>query len=115
MIYAMYPLFEPYLERTTPILQDNSMSSHEVVQGLRARGMKPEVRFLPTPLDLTGLFEPEATAELGEFISFCMQLEFVQLPDWLQADIIRYLRGGCMTQNGRLYLHQPTAAVMFFN
>ena len=95
------------------MLQNNAMSSHELVQGLRARGMVPKVRILPTPIDLTGLFEPQSALELAEFISFCMQIEFSRLPEWLQTDMIQYvLGGGCVPQDGRLYWYLPTAAVM---
>ncbi|MEN8260873.1 MAG: methyltransferase domain-containing protein [Pseudomonadota bacterium] len=111
-VYGMFPLFEPYLERTTPMLQNNTMSSHELIQGLRRRGVEPEVRILPTPLDLSGLFEREGRAELGEFLSFCMQLEFSQLPDWLQTDVIRYVQGGCVPRDGCQYWYQPTAVVV---
>jgi len=112
-VYGMFTLFEPYLERTTPMLQNNTVSSHELVQGLRAQGIEPKVRILPTPIDLTGLFEPHAASELAEFVSFCMQIEFSYLPVWLQTDMFQYIRGGCVPQNGRLYWYQPTAAVMF--
>ena len=111
-VHAMFPLFEPYLERTTPMLQNNAMSSHELVQGLRAKGKQPEVRIMPTPIDLTGLFDTHATAELAEFISFCMQIEFTKLPNWLQTDMIQYVQGGCVAQDGRLYWYLPTAVVV---
>lgn len=111
-VHAMFPLFEPLIERTSPMLQNNSISSHELVHGLRAYGVEPEVRILPTPIDLTGLFEPTAAPQLAEFISFCMQLEFTRLPAWLQADMIQYVQGGCVTQNGRLYWYLPTASVL---
>jgi SAM-dependent methyltransferase len=111
-VHAMFPLFEPLLERTTPMLQNNAISSHELVQGLRAYGVEPQVRILPTPIDLTGLFEPRAMPQLAEFISFCMQLEFTHLPVWLQADMIQYVQGGCVTQDSRLYWYLPTAAVL---
>jgi hypothetical protein len=105
-------LCEPYLERTTPMLQNNAMSSHELVQGLRAKGKQPKIRILPPPIDLTGLFEPHAEAELAEFISFCMQIEFTNLPSWLQTDMIQYVQGGCIPQDGRLYWYLPTAVEM---
>lgn len=110
-LHAMFRLFEPYLERTTPMLQNNAMSSHELVQGLRARGVEPQMCMLPTPIDLTGRFAPEAAPRLAEFLSFCMQIEFTRLPAWLRADMIAYVRGGCVPQNGRLYWYLPTAAV----
>jgi len=111
-VHAMFPLFEPFIERTTPMLQNNAISSHELVHGLRSYGVEPEVRILPTPIDLTGLFEPSAAPQLAEFISFCMQLEFTRLPAWLQADMIQYVQGGCVPQNGRLYWYLPTASVL---
>ncbi len=111
-VHAMFPLFEPYLERTTPMLQNNAMSSHELVQGLRAKGKQPKVRILPTSIDLTGLFATHAAAELAEFISFCMQIEFTSLPTWLQSDMIQYVQGGCVLQDDRLYWYLPTAMVM---
>ncbi len=114
-VYLMFPLFEPYLVRTTPMLQNNSMSSHEVVQSLRENGKEPTVRMLPTPIDLTDLFDQRDSKELEEFISFCMQLEFSLLPRWLQSDIIQYVRGGCVQQGDRLYWYLPTAAIMVKN
>ena len=57
--------------------------------------------------------EPEAAAELAELLSFCMQIEFIHLPQWLQADMIEYLRGACVSQEGRLYWYIPNAAVQF--
>ncbi|MBM4200203.1 MAG: class I SAM-dependent methyltransferase [Gammaproteobacteria bacterium] len=110
-VHAMFPLFEPRLRRTSPMLQNNAISSHELVIGLRARGVEPQVKMLPTPIDVSGLFEPSAAAELGEFISFCLQVEFSDLPLQLQDDIIGYVRGGCVPSNGRLYWYSPTAAV----
>lgn len=110
-VHAMFPLFEPLLDRTSPMLQNNALSSLELVRGLRTRGVEPESRVLPTPIDLTGLFDPDGEAELGEFISFCLQLEFSTLPVWLKRDIVDYVRGGCVPQNDRLYWYLPTAAV----
>jgi SAM-dependent methyltransferase len=110
-VHAMFPLFEPSIERLSPMLQNNAISSHEVVAGLRAQGANPGVRILPTPIDLTGLFEPERLPELGEFISFCMQIEFTQLPGWPQADMIGYVRGGCVPQGDRWYWYLPTAVL----
>jgi SAM-dependent methyltransferase len=112
-IYSMIRLFEPLLERTTPMLANHTLSSHELVRDLRALGVEPEVRMLSTPLDLTGLFEPEAASELEELLSFCMQIEFTRLPHWLQADMIQYLRGACVSQEGRLHWYIPNAAVWF--
>ncbi len=111
-VHAMFPLFEPMLERTTPMLQNNSVSSHEVVQGLREKGINPTLAMLPTPIDLTGLFKPQAARELAEFISFCMQLEFSSLPTQLQSDMIEYIRGGCVQQGEKLYWYLPTAAII---
>lgn len=111
-LYGLFTLFEPYLERTTPMLQDNTMSSHELIQGLRRYGLEPEVRFLPTPLDLSGLFERQSRSELNEFLSFCLQLEFSHLPEWLQSDVIRQIQGGCVPQDGCQYWYQPTAVVV---
>lgn len=110
-VHAMFHLFEPLLERSSPLLQDNALSSHELVMGLRTHGVEPQVRMLPTPIDLTGLFDPEASVELGEFIAFCMQVEFSALPAWLQQDMIDYIRGGCVRIGERLYWYLPTAAV----
>ena len=84
------------------MLQNNAMSSHELVQGLRAKGKQPKVHILPTPIDLTGLFETHAAAELAEFISFCMQIEFTYLPAWLKTEMIQYVQGGCVPQDGPL-------------
>jgi len=110
-VHAMFPLFEPLLDRTSPMLQNNAMSSLELVRGLRTHGIEPDLRMLPTPIDLTGLFDPAGEAELDEFISFCLQLEFRTLPAWLKRDIVDYVRGGCVTQDGCLYWYLPTAAV----
>lgn len=111
-VHALFPLFEPQIERTTPMLQNNSLSSHELVAGLRAQGVEPEVRLLPTPVDLTDLFAPGAASDLGEFIAFCLQLEFTALPARLQADIVQHIRGGCVEQEGRLLWYLPNASVL---
>lgn len=111
-LYALFPLFEPLIERTSPMLQNNRLSSHELVAGLRAWGVEPEVRMLPTPVDLTGLFETGAAEALAEFISFCLQLEFTALPERLRNDIIGHIRGACVAQDGRLFWYLPNAAVL---
>lgn len=111
-LYALFPLFEPLIERTSPMLQNNRLSSHELVAGLRSRGVEPSVRMLPTPIDMTQLFEPGAEAGLAEFISFCLQLEFTDLPERLRNDIVAYIRGACVAQDGRLFWYLPNASVM---
>jgi hypothetical protein len=42
---------------------------------------------LPTPIDLTALFDPRAETELGESISFCLQRESSRLTTWLKRDM----------------------------
>lgn len=111
-LYALFPLFEPLIERTSPMLQNNRLSSHELVAGLRIQGVEPAVRMLPTPVDLTGLFEAGSAARLAEFISFCLQLEFTALPEWLRNDIVCHIRGACVPQGGRLFWYLPNAAVV---
>ena len=111
-VHAMFPLFEPYIERTSPMLQNNAISSHEVIIGLRQYGIEPEITLLPSPIDITGLFEVDARPQLAEFISFCMQIEFNSLPSWLQTDIIQYVHGGSVEQGDKLYWYLPTAAII---
>lgn len=111
-VHTMVPLFEPFLDRVTPVLQNNAVSSHELVWGLRELGSKPEVQMLRTPVDLTGLFEPDCSGILSEFISFCLQLEFKTLPKPLSTDIIQYIQGGCVEKDGKLLWFLPNAAVL---
>jgi SAM-dependent methyltransferase len=112
-VHAMFHLFESWFERSTPMLQNNAISSHELIQGLRELGADPEMRILATPIDLTGLFEPEPEAKLvlSELLSFCLQLEFNLLPAQQRADIIQYVEGGCVEKEGKLLWYLPNAAV----
>lgn len=110
-VHAMFPMFEGFLDRITPMLQNNAFSSHELVWGLRKLGVSPEVRMLPTPVDLTGLFESDRSDILSEFISFCLQLEFKALPEPVSTDIIDHIHGGCVEVDGKLLWFLPNAAV----
>lgn len=109
--YALYQLFNPFFDRATPSLE-NGMSSHELVMGLRDRGVQPSVCYLPATIDMTGLFEPECHQQLSEFISFCLLVEFESVPTPLRGDVLQYLRAACIEQAGKLLWHVPTAAVM---
>lgn len=111
-IHPLLALFEPRLGRSTPILQNNALSSYELVLGLRALGFRPEVTLLPTPLDVTGLFEPEKWQDLSDLLSFCLQIEFSALDADLQSDLLQYLRGACIAVNGRQLWPIPNAVVM---
>jgi SAM-dependent methyltransferase len=111
-VHALFNLFEDHYRRLTPMLQNNRMSSHELVAGLRARGVEPEVRMLKTPMDLTGLFDACHADALNEFISFLLQLEFGSLPQRLQQDIIQYIEGGCVIAGDKLLWYLPNASVV---
>ena len=110
--HALFHLFEDQYQRLTPMLQNNRISSHELVAGLRGRGLEPEVRILKTPVDLTGLFDAGHEHELGEFMSFLLQLEYRDLPDRLQRDIAQYVEGGCVEADDRLLWYLPNASVV---
>ena len=110
-VHAMFHLFESGFDRNTPMLQNNAVSSHELIQGLREYGAEPEMKVLATPIDLTGLFEPETSDILSELISFFLQLEFNLLPAQQRADIIQYVEGGCVEKEGKLLWYLPNAAV----
>ncbi|RQW81625.1 MAG: hypothetical protein EHM62_04820 [Methylococcus sp.] len=66
---------------------------------------------LKTPVDLTGLFDTGQSHELGEFMSFLLQLEYRDLSHRLQRDIAQYVEGGCVETDGCLlwYLVQCLA------
>lgn len=110
--HALFHLFEDQYQRLTPMLQNNRISSHELVAGLRCRGLEPEVRILKTPVDLTGLFDAGHEHELGEFMSFLLQLEYRDLPIRLQQDIAQYVEGGCVEADDRLLWYLPNASVV---
>jgi SAM-dependent methyltransferase len=110
--HAMFHLFEDQYLRLSPMLQNNRISSHELVAGLLRRGVEPEVRILKTPVDLTGLFDAGQDHELGEFMSFLLQLEYRDLPHRLQRDIAQYVEGGCVETDGRLLWYLPNASVV---
>ena len=110
--HALFHLFEDQYQRLTPMLQNNRISSHELVAGLRGRGLEPEVRMLKTPVDLTGLFDAGHEHELGEFMSFLLQLEYRDLPDRLQRDIALYVEGGCVEADDRLLWYLTNASVV---
>jgi hypothetical protein len=54
---------------------------------------------LKTPVDLTGLFDTGQSHELGEFMSFLLQLEYRDLSHRLQRDIAQYVEGGCVSRD----------------
>jgi SAM-dependent methyltransferase len=110
-VHPFFRLFDPLFERDRPFIADQGFSSHELVQGLRAAGLAPRVIFDRTPIDLTGLFEPGAERERDELISFCLQVEFAEVPESLKSDAIDYLRNACVEQGGRLLWYEPTASV----
>ena len=88
------------------------MSSHELVMGLRQHDIHPTVCYLPSTIDMTGLFEPEQRHRLSEFISFCLLVEFESVPSPLRDDIVQYLRAACIELPGTWLWHAPTAAIM---
>ena len=110
--HALFSLFEEQYRRLTPMLQNNRISSHELVAGLRAAQVEPEVHMLRTPIDMTELLDGCHPIELSEFISFLLQLEFSALPHRLQGDIVRYIDGGCVETDGRLLWYLPNASVL---
>jgi SAM-dependent methyltransferase len=110
-IHPFFHLFEPLLERDRPSGADQGFSSHELVHGLRQAGLDPQVIYDRTPIDLTGLFDPGAERERDELISFCLQVEFAELPEPLTSDAIEYLRIASVEENGRLRWYEPTATI----
>lgn len=110
-IHPFFRLFDPLFARDRPVGADQGFSSHELVQGLRAAGLAPRVVFDRTPIDLSGLFDAGAEAERDDFISFCLQVEFAEVPEPLRSDAVDYLHLACVEQGGRLLWYEPTAAV----
>jgi len=111
---GMFPfvrLFEPLFDRGSMPCLVHPTSSHELVQDLRAAGFEPRVELDDTGFDLTGLFDAEARHERDEFVSFCLQVEFAELPEPLKSDALQYLEIACVKQDGRLLWRQPTAMV----
>ena len=110
-VHTLLGLFEKRFERLTPMLQNNSFSSHELLAGLRARGLKPKCQMMPTPLDMTGLFDLGREKELSELMSFCLQLEFEELAPDLREEIVDHVQGAmvCMGQQSLWFI--PNAVV----
>lgn len=108
--YSLYRFFNRQFMRDVPS-PENGMSSHELVMALRAKGMMPTTETLPTSIDMTGLFEPQNRAELEEFVSFCLLVEFNELPASNQLDIIEFMHSGCVSMSSGLIWHAPTIAV----
>ena len=111
-VHAMYRLFDPLFERDRPPGPNHGFSSAELISGLRAAGLAPEVVFDPTPFDLTGLFDAENDREREEFLSFCLQIEFSELHEPVRTDVLDYVRAACVEQDGRLLWFEPTATVV---
>lgn len=110
-VYALLNQFEPFLERKSPMLQNNAYSSFELMNGLRRHGYAPVLKVFPTPLDMTGLFEPEKTRELSELLSFCLQLELIEVETSLRKDIIDFVRGATVPVEKREFWFIPNAIV----
>lgn len=110
-VHTLLKLFEPELGRSTPMLQNNAFSSHELVQALRARGLEPNVTMLPTPLDVTELFQPGGAKRRSEVLSFCLQIEFDSLAPQLKKDVINFIEGASLLLDGRRLWYIPNALV----
>ncbi len=110
-VHPMCRLFEPLFQRDRPPIPQHDFSSAELVLGMRGRGLRPQVRFDPSPLDLTGFFEASNQREQADFLSFCLQIEFDALDDATGADILTYLRAACIEDRGRLLWHAPNATI----
>lgn len=110
-VHTLLALYESSFTRTTPMLQNNAYSSFELVEGLRLLGHSPTVKMLPTPLDMTHLFDRGAEKQLHELMSFCLQLEFGQLSEMLQAEIMAFVQGAIVEVGGRSLWYIPNAIV----
>lgn len=110
-VHTLLSLFESRFERLTPMLQNNAYSSHELLSALRGRGLEPQCMMMPTPLDVTGLFDPGGGKALSELMSFCLQLEFEDLETDLQAELIDHVRGATVPAGGRRFWYIPNAVV----
>lgn len=110
-VHTLLGLFESRFERLTPMLQNNAYSSHELLLALRARGLEPHCTMMPTPLDVTGLFDPGGEKALSELMSFCLQLEFEDLETGLQAELIDHVRGATVPAGDRRFWYIPNAVV----
>ena len=110
-VHTLLGLFESRFERLTPMLQNNAYSSHELLSALRGRGLEPQCQMMPTPLDVTGLFEPGGEKALSELLSFCLQLEFEDLKTDLQAELIDHVRGATVPSGDLKLWYIPNAVV----
>ena len=110
-VHTLLALFESRFERSTPMLQNNTFSSHELLAGLRGRGLKPRCHMMPTPLDMTGLFDPAQEKALFELMSFCLQLEFQALDPTLRAEIIEHVKGATVPVGEKSLWFIPNAVV----
>ncbi len=108
---TLFQQFNPLLERDRPADVDHGLSSHELMQGLRAHGLCPELAFDPTPVELTNMFDKGMERERDEFISFVLQVEFAQLAEPIKSDVIQCLRAGCVDVAGKLLWHHPNATI----
>ena len=110
-VHTLLALYEPRFERLTPMLQNNTFSSHEFLAGLRGRGLKARCHMMPTPLDMTGLFDPAQEKALFELMSFCLQLEFQALDPALRAEIIEHVKGATVPVGEKSLWFIPNAVV----
>ena len=108
---SLYQQFNPLLKRDRPADVDHGFSSHELMQGLRAHGLNPELAFDPTPIELTNLFDEGQQRERDEFISFVLQVEFSELSEPIKSDVIQCLKAGCVDVDGSLLWHHPNATI----
>ena len=111
-VHSMYHLFNPLFERDKPPGTNQGFSSAELVEDARSAGLSPELILDPTPLDLTGLFDPGNERERDDFISFCLQIEFGKIDPQTQVDVLQYLRAACLERDGRTLWHAPNATVI---
>ncbi len=109
--YPFYTLYNPLLERDRPDGQDNALSSHELVAGLRNAGFSPRYVIEPSWMRMNGIFDEASQDELDQFVSFLLQAEFSQMNDQFRADAIQYLKAACVEIDDELVISHPTACI----
>ncbi len=110
-VHTLLTLFESRFERVTPMLQNNAYSSHELLAGLRSRGLKPHCQMMPTPLNMTGVFDSGREMDLSELMSFCLQLEFQALAPDLREEILDHVKGATIEVGDQCLWFIPNAVV----
>lgn len=110
-IYNLFRLFDPLFARDDPSGPNQGFSSHELINSLRKSGYELEYEYIPSGFDLTLPFQANHMESLNEILSFALQVEFSELTDAVQKDVIEYLRAVCTHEEGRIFWNEPTAAV----